>query len=193
MNIEVGSEEVLAHGISSWMMAVDDRNNPFGDGILARSRYNISWDWLILVVRDAKDAVPSVILENQHSPSSYAFRRKHIRRQLNIDLDQAGDPVSAAVLSIVCWIEIILKQNPAFSFRIEDEQQKFIDFLAGTKSIAGLAPGRQVSSARVNTGKQYDGIKHDKPLLPDSTWSDLEPAVRERLEWYCERFGYDYP
>ena len=38
------------------------------------------------------DAIPSIILENKYSPDnkSYRFRKKHIKKNLNIDLPDAN-------------------------------------------------------------------------------------------------------
>ncbi|HKU53767.1 MAG TPA: hypothetical protein VJP60_00260, partial [Rhizomicrobium sp.] len=64
LGLDVQDEKVGEDGISSWMMAVEDRSNPFGNDQLSRSRHHLSWDQMILVVRDIRTAVPSVILEN---------------------------------------------------------------------------------------------------------------------------------
>src|SRR5689334_22854394 len=45
LGLDVGGEEVGADGISSWMMAVDDRYHPYGDDELGQSRRNLKWDW----------------------------------------------------------------------------------------------------------------------------------------------------
>jgi hypothetical protein len=193
LGIDIRGEEVGRYGISSWLMAVDDRHNCYGDDTLTRSRYRIAWDWLILVVRDPKQAVPSVMVENERAPISYAFRRKHIRKQMGIDLDDTRNPFHAAILSIVCWTEIILRQNPSLSFRIEDEQRRLVEFVVEKLQLRGIDQNQKLPSAWINAEKLYDGIKYAKPSVPDDAWLGLDAALRERVACYCSRFGYADP
>jgi hypothetical protein len=175
------------------MMAVNDWQNPFGNDLLSRSRYRISWDQLVLVVRNPQQAVPSVMVENSHSMASYTFRRKHIKKALGIDLDEARDPVHSALMSILCWTEIILRQKPDFSFRIEDEQPKFLGYLAAALKISNARTASEAVPVWVNTGKVYDGIRYAKPSVPDDAWKTLDSNVQGQLRTYCRRFGYPEP
>ena len=190
---EVGDEWVGAHGISSWMMAVDDRHNPYGDDELGHSRRNLTWDWLFLVVRDLATAVPSVMLENRFAPPSYEFRRKHIRKQLGIDLGDAPNEMARAVLSIICWSRIILRQSPDFSFRVEDQQTNFRDFLV-EKKIVGRELSQHPVSEWENAAKIYgNGVRPAKPMLTPQSWIDLPANLSADVAWYCREFGYADP
>ena len=192
LGIEVGDEWVGAGGISSWMMAVDDRHNPYSGDELARSRRNLLWDWFILVVRDIEPAVTSVMLENEHAVQSYKFRRKHILKKLGVDLDGTKDAMTKAILSIVYWSRIILAQSPDFIFRIEDQQERFRDFL-----VENRVTMPEVSAARVNekenARKSYDGVIYEKPQIAADAWTQLSPEFKDHVAWYCTQFGYRNP
>ncbi|MDE2181839.1 MAG: hypothetical protein KGJ78_02330 [Alphaproteobacteria bacterium] len=191
VGLDVKDEEVGADGISSWMMAVDDRSNPFGNGELSRSRRKLKWDFMVLVVRNIGDAAPSVIIENRYAKASYDFRHKHILAQTGHDLAAAGDELSTAVLSITQWMRIILRQSPQFWFRIEDQQQEFRAFLART---SGRSAGgeRSFADAKANAAKDY-GVRYEKPKLQKNDWAKLSTPLQGEVRWYCSQFGYSCP
>jgi hypothetical protein len=192
LGLDVQDEKVGEDGISSWMMMVEDRSNPFGNDILSRSRRHLSWDQMILVVRDIKTAVPSVMLENQHSAASFNFRRKHISRQLGIDLADYADGLSQAVVSIVCWTRMAIAQKPNFFFRIEDQQPEFRMYMASQKDLA-QSNSRNFENIVTNSGKEYGGKLHEKPSLSDQDWINLPDQIKQDVIWYSKTFGYDIP
>jgi hypothetical protein len=190
-NLDIGMEAIGKHGIASWMLAVDDVN-PYGFDVVARSRRNLRWDAMVFVVRDLKDAAPSVILENLYEPPSFKFRRRHIQNQFNVDIGQCPDDLTAAVLSIVYWIRIILKQNPALWFRVEDQQSKLRDF--ALQMFASAPPESQdTASVRSNVDKPYSGEKRDKPILTQNDWNRLSESAKADVAWYGATFGYPSP
>jgi hypothetical protein len=192
LGLDVQDEKVGEDGISSWMMVADDRHNPFGNDELSRSRRYISWGQMILVVRDIKTAVPSVILENLHSTASFDFRRKHILRQQGIDLADYGDNLSRAVVSIVCWTRMVLAQEPKFWFRIEDQQLQLRQYLATQKTPPQPA-SQNFENVMTNAGKEYGGKLHEKPALSDQDWRNLPDKLKQDVIWYSKTFGYDLP
>jgi len=192
LGVEVGDEWVGARGISSWMMAVDDRRNPYANDELGRSRRNLLWDWLILVVRDIETATPSVMLENEYALPSYSFRRKHILKKVGVDLDDTKDAMSKAILSIVYWSRIILAQSPDFKFRIEDQQERFRDFLVESKIAMPEASATRVNE-KENAGKRYGGMAREKPQIAADAWAGLGSELKDHVAWYCAQFGYRDP
>lgn len=191
MGRDVGDEFVGKDGISSWMMAVEDKFNPFSANSLGRSRRNLRWDHLIVVTRDINDAVSSVILENKYSPTSYAFRQRWIKRITGLDLSDSCDEMAAAIQSIVAWYKIILDQKPVLKFRIEDQQHLLREFVAP----ASHQPGHSAESldVRVNAAKLYGGVRHEKPEIGPADWEALAPDVKRKVIWYGEMFGYKSP
>lgn len=192
LGLEVGDEWLGAYGMSSWMMAVSDRRNPYGDDEFSKSRRNLTWERLVLVVRDIKQAVPSVILENEHAPRSFAFRRKHIARNLGVDIGEIRDPVGRAILSLACWSRIILAQKPDFTFRIEDQQDEFRDFLSQCRLLSKEASSVCLQEHR-NERKAYEGVTYEKPKISQDVWTNLEPDAAREVAWYCDEFGYGRP
>ena len=189
VNVDVKGEAVGKNGISSWMLAVDDKWSPYGDDTLGRSRRNLSWDWHILVVRDLNTAVPSVMIENKYAEQSFLYRRKHILRKFDYDLAVSGDEITAAVLSIIFWTKIILEQSPALAFRIEDEQYKLKEFVLRTLGM----DDRSAEDIHANAQKSYDGTKHTKPILSRHDWHNLSNRIKLEVDWYCNRFQYPHP
>lgn len=191
MNLDVGDEGVGKHGACSWMLAVDDRWSPYGSDRVGRSRRNLKWDWLLLVVRDLRTAVPSVILENRHASGSYAFRRRHIRKRLGIDIAKSPNEFTAALCSILAWTRIIANQSPDFVFRIEDQQAELRRFVGAKFGIAAsVGPEEDV---RDNTDKPYGGQARSKPEVSDIDWQSLSRDLNAEVDWYCSQFGYTNP
>ena len=191
MGLDVGDEYVGKDGISSWMMAVDDKFNPFSGDQLGRSRRNLRWDHLIMVVRDIKDAVPSVIVENRHAPNSFAFRQKWVKKIIGADLADCGDEITAAIGSIVSWSQIILDQKPVLQFRIEDQQHLFREYVASVASR--LNHNINIEDVKVNAAKLYGGVRPKKPAVDPTKWDALAPEVKRKVVWYSETFGYKSP
>jgi len=191
MNLDVGDEGVGKHGACSWMLAVDDRWSPYGSDRVGRDRRNLKWDWLLLVVRDLRAAVPSVILENRHASRSFAFRRKHILKQLGIDIAESADEFTAALRSILAWTRIITNQSPDFLFRIEDQQAALRRFVV-TKLGIVLSAERDVD-IHDNTDKAYQGQIWPKPEISEADWQKVSREVNAEVEWYCRQFGYPNP
>jgi hypothetical protein len=191
MNLDIGDEGVGKHGACSWMLAVDDRWSPYGSDPIGRSRRNLKWDWLLLVVRNLQSAVPSVIVENRHAPRSLAYRRKHILAQLGIDIGNCPDEFTMAVRSITCWVRIIADQSPDFSFRIEDQQAELRRFVGSKIEID--SSHQQDLDIRDNAEKAYQGQIWSKPEISDVNWQNLSGDAKIEIDWYCSRFGYANP
>jgi hypothetical protein len=190
MSLDVGDEGVGKHGACSWMLAVDDRWSPYGSDTLGRSRRNLRWDWLLLVVRDLKMAVPSVILENRHATGSFAYRRKHIRRRLGIDIATYPDETARALCSIVSWVRIIAEQAPHLAFRIEDQQPEMRKFVAARLAVAEDQGPAEIHD---NSDKPYGGMKREKPEVSADDWKNMPEEMKVQVRWYCSKFGYNSP
>jgi hypothetical protein len=190
MNLDIGDEGVGRDGACSWMLAVDDRWSPYGSDPVGRSRRNLKWDWLLLVVRDLATAVPSVMLENRHAPKSLVYRRKHIRKKLGIDIADCPDEFTVALLSITAWVRIIADQSPDLAFRIEDQQRELRAFVAGKMNIAAGAPDTDI---RDNADKEYGGVRPERPRVSALEWKGLPVDIKSEVDWYCATFGYANP
>ncbi len=191
MELDVGDEGVGRHGACSWMLAVDDKWSPYGSDRIGRSRRNLKWDWLVLVVRDLRSAVPSVILENRYAEGSLAYRRKHIRKQLGIDIAKCENEFTAALTSITAWVRIIVNQSPDLIFRVEDEQGALRSFVADKLQLT--AWDTSAGAITDNSNKVYGDIRPDKPTVTASDWLRLPDQLSRQVDWYCATFGYPKP
>ena len=186
LGLDVGHERVGPAGTSSWMLAVDDANNPYAGDTLARSRFNLAWDMLVMHVRDLREAIPSVVREHAYARPAYEFLRHHILKLQGIDLDAVADPFERAAWSIIAWSRIILDQRPDFVFRIEDQAEKVGEFVRER----GLVVRTQAVRVRkLNANKRYQGTQYPKHDLPYPPWPE-DATLKGAINWYNQRFGY---
>jgi hypothetical protein len=191
--LDVGHERLGAHGISSWMFAVDDDRYPFAANPGAATRRDKHFAAIIHHVRDPAAAIPSIIVENQYSAASYEFRRKHIRQGLGFDLDTLADPVERAVVAYLSWNRLVDAMKPHLVARIEDGEETVRRFLVERGLVAAdFRPGR-MPPKDANTRKPYKGQVVAKPVLPPSAWSGLTPETRRELRQFCRTHGYPDP
>ncbi len=118
--LDVGHERLGANGISSWMFAVDDDPYPFARNRGAELRRDKQFATVIQHVRNPADAIPSIMVENRHSPVSYQFRRRHILKELGIDLDSYPDELERAGVSYLAWNRLIERMNPQLVVQVEN-------------------------------------------------------------------------
>jgi GR25 family glycosyltransferase involved in LPS biosynthesis len=191
--LEIGHERMDAHGISSWMFAVDDAYYPYGKDKYARSRRYTHFRYIIHHVRSPFDAIPSLIVENQHSEKSFAFRRKHILRYFGIDLATLS-PIDAAVASFIYWNRIIELMKPDVIIRIENDQESLFHALQTAELLEEEAQFSDVElpPKTVNARKPYKGAVIDKPVLTEDDWESLSSFFKAELRFFRKQYGYDF-
>jgi GR25 family glycosyltransferase involved in LPS biosynthesis len=188
--LDVGHERIGQDGISSWMFAVEDEENPFALDSLAATRKNKHFGHVIHFVRDPRTAIPSIIRENHHSQKSYDFRRRHILKTYKIDLDDAGSEVEKALLSYIYWNKIIEEQKTDLMVRVEDAEDTTLRFL---KAIDIVAKDRSIDSPPpkdVNRQKLYQGKLPERPCLTEADWDDVDEGLKKEANAMCGRYGY---
>ena len=190
--LEVGHERMEAQGISSWMFAVDDAWYPYGRDKYARSRRYTHFRHIIHHVRSPFDAIPSLIVENQYSEKSFAFRQKHIQRYFGLDLATLS-PIDAAVASFIYWSRIIELMKPNLTIRIEDDQKKLFRFLKRKKLVDEARNFAEIEPPpkTINTRKPYKGQIIEKPVLSDDDWNSISNSFKSELRFFCRKYGYD--
>lgn len=191
MGLDVGHERLGADGISSWMFAVEADENPYALDAVALSRRGLAWKYLVMPVRDLATAASSVIRDSTYAPPSYVFRRQHILRLLNLDLNGFKTPLERAVRSVTSWCRIILAQNPDFWFRIEDQHEQLRLFLL-EKNLC-MKRKRVLDTSPVNANKLYRGVRYQKPTIHIAEWTNLPEETQVEVLWYCNTFGYKLP
>lgn len=195
MGLKIGHEALDRDGISSWMFAVNSAENPWGNDFVAKDRRRFTWRHMIVPVRDPQTAIGSIMRDSAHAPKSYAFRRDHILRALNIDLDDFATPLERAIWSLCGWSRIILSQSPDLVFRIEDGHHDLKLFLRENGYMNWLKSLhlRALDLRPINADKLYQGVTQPKPEITASQWHELSIETRSELEWYCNTFGYKTP
>jgi hypothetical protein len=190
LGLDVGHERDGAHGISSWMMAVDDPENPYSHDEIARSRLRLHWDDLILYVRDLRTAVPSVMRDILYARHTFDFRQRHVKDALGVDLSSSENPVEQAVLSITTWTQLVLAQRPALTVRVETDHAKLVEFLIRRGLVGEDAKNVALDVTPKNIDKPYKRVVYPKPEVAQRDWAALSGEVVEAITWYNETFGY---
>nr|QFG74170.1 MAG: capsular polysaccharide synthesis protein [Megaviridae environmental sample] len=188
MGYDVGHENIDKNGVSSWMLAVKDKNYPWGN-ITDKSKYYFKN--IIHVVRNPFDAIPSIILENKYSPDnkSYKFKKKHINRIFNKSLPDIDfrnisllDEIELAIKTFIYWNKICEKCNPETICKIEDisSLQKF-----NTKNII-------LNTSKKNANKKYGGKKYEKPHISADMYQNINNNLKKELQIFCKKYNYNY-
>lgn len=190
MGLDVGHEKMGQHGISSWMFSVVDDQVSCALDKYASSRKFSYFQFTVHHVRDPRIAVPSIMRENKYSSKSFQFRRKHIKHCYGIDLEDYSSDIERAVLSYIYWNDIIEKNGVAVVVRVEDEEEKLIEFLLEN----GIIKQRPILTHRppkdVNSRKPYLGVIYEKPQLNEGDWMSVRPEILDALSAQCEKYGY---
>lgn len=193
IGLEIGHESDGKDGVSSWMMAVDDPQNPWAMHPIASSRSWLHWDYLLHPVRDIASAVPSIMRENSHAPASFEFRRRHILQHTGRDLAVPGlSDFERAVVSLTNWSRIIHNSAPHLHFRIEDGVEDLLTFLEN-QGFPVRARSSNLDTSPVNENKLYQGKRYPKPDITTLDWLSLSEAIWADVVWYCETYGYPLP
>jgi|GEM_PF-61610 len=189
--LDIGHELMKQDGISSWMFAVIDENNPFALNKYAKTRKYSFFKYIIHHVRNPQETIPSIIRDNQFSDLSYQFRKKHIQKQLGINLDEYSTELEKAVISFLCWNAIIEQQNPHLIIKVEQDQLKMLKFLQEQKltNIKDL-DDVNLPSQDVNKDKPCQGVVREKPIITEAEWKQLPQDLKNKLNDFCQKYGY---
>lgn len=167
--LDVGHESVGRDGICAWQFAVSSDNYPYVSDRQARSDFFVHADNWFIYARSPLTAVPSLIVENQGAPLSYAFRREAIYMSSGVNLDDFTSPEEKAARSYAHWYLLALKRQPKGVLRVE---QFLKDCRLNIRSH-DFEPV-EVSTPEAGAGKSYLGIVH-KPEVPQHGWIDRLP------------------
>jgi GR25 family glycosyltransferase involved in LPS biosynthesis len=199
MGYNVGHEYMGTNGISSWMLAVNDNDYPWGNIGL---QYNnpietYHFENIIHVIRNPFNAIPSIILENKYPPNnnSYNFRKKFIKNLLNIDMlhiignDEDNltliEEIELATKTYLYWNKICQLKYPTLIIKIEniDELDKF------NKNSINLL---NLNNIKLNSNKLFNGKKYDKPIIDMKLWNSISESIKNDLKDFCNKYNYDY-
>ena len=188
--LDVGHERLGANGISSWMFAVDDDPYPFARNRGAELRRDKHFASVIHHVRNPIDAIPSIMVENKYSPVSYQFRRRHILKELALDLDAYPSEAERAVVAYLAWNRLIERMKPGLVVQVEDSEEKVRDLLVMMGLLAVDFIPASLPPKNLNSGKPYQGQVIEKPALEPADWAAVSAKTREELSQFCRQYGY---
>jgi hypothetical protein len=193
IGLDVGHESMGDQGISSWMFAVYDENNPWAKDKYAVSRFYTDFDFLIQYVRHPGTAIPSIIIENQYAPDSFEFRKKHFIQAFGGDIFLDKTELEKAIVSFIKWNQIIKNQNPDLTVKIESCEAEVITFLQENNLVSKELSVDQITtpSKDVNSKKPYKGQIYQKPKVTAQMWNEVKPELKKELNQFCQT--YDYP
>lgn len=188
MGHNVGHENMGKDGVSSWMLAVEDESYPWGN---IKEKFRYYFKNVIHVVRNPFNAIPSIILENKysHGNKSYEFRKKHIKRVLNIDLPDVDfnnlsllDETELSIKTFIYWNKICELCKPETICKIEDIStlQKF-----NTKNII-------VDTVNKNSNKLYGKKLYEKPNITTDIYEKINDNLKQELQNFCKKYDYKY-
>lgn len=173
--LKVGHEKMAKDGIIAWQLVYKEGPWPFISTVKEGDVYE--WKHIIYNVRNPKDSIPSIVYTENNKKTSTDFRKRTMR--INFE----GNPVEAAIRSIIKFDQLINKRKPSITFRIEDESKKLFDFLE--------AEGYSVKWNDAEVNKKYNARTH-------SDWDSLKPYLetvdqehKNLINAYCQKYGYE--
>jgi len=172
--LNVGHEEMKKDGIIAWQLVHKKGPWPFIDTVKEGDVY--SWKTLIYNVRDPKDSIPSIIFTEDVVEESTMFRNKMIGVKFT------KNRVESAILSILAFDKIIMKRNPDFIYRIEDQSENLFNFLK--------EGGHKVLWNSDYINKKYNRRSHKKWESLSDDVNNLKPSLKLKINNYCIKYGY---
>jgi len=174
--LKVGHEKMEADGIVAWPLVKKEGPWLYIDTMKSGDVYN--YRFIIYNLRDPKTSIPSIVHSENTNKDSVKFRTK----ELGIHL--TGNPVEAAINSILKFDELIKERNPDFTFRIEDQSEDLFNFLK--------EKGVSVKWDDTFINKKYNEREHNgwTEKLKDDL-SKVRPSLKKKLNTFCINNGYD--
>jgi len=163
--LDIGHEMIGRDGISSWLFAVRDTDLPFGGCVYSRNSKYVFPRQTIAVIRDARNAIPSLILENTKNIQSYAFRRRWIRKKYDIDIDSFRDDFTRALAAYTFWYRIILENRPTMWIHLEHARHDLEALFYSTSLTRQSENALSQLSNPINANKPYMSQLYEKPLI----------------------------
>lgn len=167
--LDIGHETMGLHGISSWMMAVEDESYPYSKFL----KQNFKFDRVFISIRHPLDALQSIVnIENGvGADKSIAFREKH----MNIRVEKT---YNSAAESFLKWYEIINNAFPEGK-KVRIEYPEELDIYMDNCQISAVPPNN------VNSGN-YDKIPHNEVLSKIT-----DRSLRNQIKLFMRMHGYE--
>jgi hypothetical protein len=183
--LDIGHEGLGRDGICAWQFAVSSSSYPYISDRQAKSDFFVHADHWFVYARNPSDAIPSLIVENQKAPLSYAFRREAIHKASGVNLDDFATPVERAARAYAHWYQLALQRQPKAVLRVEHFLEDCRQSLPGHDIKAVAVP-----AAQGGAGKPYLGVVH-KPQVLETGWMErLSRQTWQTLREVSAILGY---
>ena len=168
--LDVGHEEVGKDGIIAWQLAVDK-----GPWIYLNDfQNNLEPELIIYNVRDPLTSIASIIFTENVKEESINFRIK------KGGVIKSTNKIEMAINSILRWDRLITAKQPAFIYRIEDQEKELFDFLKSKDLDISYAPSTGKVNERDHDG--LEGLENEKRAV--------RPSVKRKFNDFCLKYGY---
>lgn len=184
--IDVGHEALGNDGIVSWQYSVSSDKYPYISDHQATSDFFIHADNWFIYARNPITAIPSLIVENEKAPLSYAFRREKISEFFGIDLNEYTSPIEKAARAYAYWYMLALKRKPTAILRIENFLEDCQHYIDGYNFVAV-----DISGTERGAEKPYLGVRHRPSALPDEWRDSVSKDTFQVLRDVAKILGYD--
>lgn len=184
--LDVGHESLGRDGICAWQFAVSSDDYPYITDPLARTDFFVHGERWLLYARHPLAALPSLIVENQKAPLSYAFRRAAIRAAAGVNLDDFPAPLERAARAYAHWYLLALQRRPQAVLRVEQLREDCGRAFEGRRFQDVQMPAHERGA-----GKPYLGFAHPPQPLPPDWSAHLSPETLGMLRGVASTLGYE--
>lgn len=163
--LDIGHELLGADGICAWQFTASSNQYPYISDPQAQSDFFVHAERWFVYARNPVSAIPSLIVENEKAPLSYAFRRELIYQHYGVNLDDFASPIERAARAYAHWYMLALARKPEAVLRVEH-------FLADCRQYIGdhQFEAVEIEAKESGAGKPYMGVIH-VPAKLDSDWA----------------------
>jgi|GEM_PF-5333639 len=188
LGVDIGHEKMGKDGVCSWLFTVKDLYIPWED---KKTSYYVKFKYLIHYVRNPLDAIPSIVMENELHERAYNYKRNHILRELNWDIDEYENAIDKAIASYLGWNKLVELQCPHQVLKVENAVEEAVNFLQ-ENSIITIDEERVkniVIDNKINNSEQK--YRKAKPQFTAEDWGKISLELREYLIKFCQAYNYD--
>lgn len=176
---EVGHERVWKHGVSAWQFTVDTESIP---PWCKSKRGNYDFKYIIHVVRNPKNAIPSIFYTEDTRKASREYRQFHLFENGLSNLNKKSE-VSHSLASYREWNNLIqLKNDVDLTVNVESAEEKVESFLIENGYEVNKNESKKPST-------NYNSRKHRDWSSID--FSGVDKNEKVFMNSFCKTYNYD--
>lgn len=171
--LDVQHEKMGKDGTSDWSLASGDKS------IWQDVNFkDYEWDIIIYCIRDPKESIASIAYTEDINNISLSHREKWAK------FKRDNNRLVTAIVSLTSWNSMIMKLEPDFIFKVEDEQQNLFNFLKKR--------GFKVKKSKNIVPTDYNSRKHSNidSLIEECGYILIR--YKNRLNEYCDTHSYSH-